>query len=263
MHHDALRDEEYLGGLVESERLAPAIKAVFERGWESSFRRLVDSHVARKNEEIERLCHAHYGEFISAIDSLVTVKLDVIELTRSITELTDAVQTSGDDLVDVSEHLLECRYVCRHLDRAQEVTNRLEALVVLLARAQQQIGARHFFDALRTLDALEGTHFPRYMQYAIVRQLAARLPWMRRQVRDEVRADFARWLRAVEVQVIAVGAKALHQTDRRLHTEEMRRLRKMRRQRRIMRREAEAALQAAAWAASAARAPVRRPSSMR
>ncbi len=49
---DSQAESQLLSSLVEAQRLGPAIKAVFDRGWEDKFQDLLAEQVSRKDSEV-------------------------------------------------------------------------------------------------------------------------------------------------------------------------------------------------------------------
>ncbi len=89
-------DPKYLlSSLVENSQLGPAIKAVYDRGWQESFADYLVANIEEKDAEIRNSCNENYEEFISAIDNLLTVKTEITDLKTLVAQLNDNVRKTG------------------------------------------------------------------------------------------------------------------------------------------------------------------------
>lgn len=89
-------DPKYLlSSLVENSQLGPAIKAVYDRGWQESFADYLVATIEEKDAEIRNSCNENYEEFISAIDNLLTVKTEITDLKTLVAQLNDNVRKTG------------------------------------------------------------------------------------------------------------------------------------------------------------------------
>jgi hypothetical protein len=142
-------DRALLSQLVEAKQLAPALKAIYDRGWHSSFSSLLSTTVELKDAKIKQICHDHHEEFIGAIDSLLTMKLDIHELKAHIEQLNKQVQDSGNEAIKKAKILMAQRYIRRNINEALEVLRACKFVTSLASKAIEQIDHKKYFSALK------------------------------------------------------------------------------------------------------------------
>lgn len=62
-----------LANLTSNAQYGPAIKAVYDRGWQHEYSTLLDASIERKKSEIGTTCRNHSDEFVGSVDSLLSV----------------------------------------------------------------------------------------------------------------------------------------------------------------------------------------------
>lgn len=203
--------EELLCSLVESKAIGPAIKAVFDRGWQDKYADLLMHNIQKKDQTIRGVCNENYQEFISAIDSVITVKLDIQELKKEIVDLNKQVQQSGEKLVQESTELMKWRNVRKNLNGSIELLRNCQYLMSLVAKAKQQVDDQKYFLALKTLDQLQRLHLPKFADHGFAQHLEKQIPLMIRSVKDSATNEFETWLAAIREKSKRLGAFALTQ----------------------------------------------------
>jgi hypothetical protein len=150
-------DRALLSQLVEAKQLSPALKAIYDRGWQTSFSNLLQTTVELKDAKIKQICHDHHEEFIGAIDSLLTMKLDIHELKAHIEQLNKQVQDSGSEAIKKAQVLMTQRYIRRNINEALEVLRACKFVTSLASKAIEQIDSKKYFSALKVIHALTFT----------------------------------------------------------------------------------------------------------
>jgi len=201
----------FLAGLVESQQLAPAIKAIYDRHWLDSYRDMLQQSVQTKDHKVKAICDEHYEEFIQSFDSLLTMKMDVHELKQNVVELNDRVQGSGKYLISKSESLMDTRFLLDELLSCLDTLHGCQYVLGLASKAVQQLELRKYFSALKTLDQLQRVHLPRFHAYEFCRQLGEEIPRMRDRIQESVKAEFTTWLSSIRDRSRVLGQLAMSQ----------------------------------------------------
>jgi hypothetical protein len=154
----ATEDLEHLFGGTD---LSTAVKALYESGAPHEFFQLAERFIRRKDKEIETVCSRYYQEFIRSNQSLLGVRTDIREIQAEVARLNHEIQDSGAEYVRRCEALIELRQVQRHAESAVAELRRCRMVLELCARASEQMSARQYYPALRTLQSLESQYYPR------------------------------------------------------------------------------------------------------
>lgn len=132
-------------------QLAPAIKAVFDRGWGDVYESLLNTGIRLKDAKIRDICHENYEEFIGAVETLLSLKLDMAEIKQGLGELSKNVQDSGKLLIKKAKQLQEARETRRKINEAMDVLRDCKFVMSLAAKANEQVDAKKYFSALKVV----------------------------------------------------------------------------------------------------------------
>jgi hypothetical protein len=187
---------ELLPPLLEDtdKQYGPAIKAVIDRGLEKSFEKAVARHIRKKNSEIKSICSQHYEEFIVSIDNLLTVQGDVQQIRDRAILLNDAVQKSGQMLIEKAEELTRYRNISANIEHLINLIGNCKYIDNLVNRAVEQISQGKYFSALRTLDSLQRNQLPKFKEYEFAKKIEEKIPMILFSIRQNVKSQFDVWL---------------------------------------------------------------------
>eukprot|EP00833_Pecoramyces_ruminatium_P015203 jgi/Orpsp1_1/1189235/evm.model.d7180000070469.1 len=76
------------------------LNTLYRTNKNTEFLEQLNAFIKRKENEIERVCNAHYKEFIQAIDQLLKVRVGAENLKNKIIDLNDEMQLSGEELIE-------------------------------------------------------------------------------------------------------------------------------------------------------------------
>jgi hypothetical protein len=202
-----------LSNLVESSQLGPAVKAVFDRGWEDTYDGYLQTSVEEKHEKIKQICHLHYEEFLNCIGNLIQVKTNIKELKRDLTSINTAVQTSGSAVVTKASELMKVRHIRVNITRTLDTMKQIQYIMTLCVKAEQQLEQKKYFSALKTLNQLERLHLPRFRGYDFVPHLMKHIHSLILLVKNNVKAQFNQWSLGVGERTATIGEAALAQAE--------------------------------------------------
>jgi uncharacterized coiled-coil DUF342 family protein len=99
-----------------------------------------------RNREIERICNAYHQEFISSVNSLLSVREGTVTMTAEILELNESIQESIQKLAAQKKALVDSRSVGQNISDANQALNaclnvlRLANQVVDLLKEKNPMG---------------------------------------------------------------------------------------------------------------------------
>jgi hypothetical protein len=82
---EKVRKREAMEALVEEishseeESLAPSIRSGLERGWGHELIEILQQSQSKREKEIDKICSRHYGDFLDAVQELLTLYAQQIE----------------------------------------------------------------------------------------------------------------------------------------------------------------------------------------
>ncbi|KAJ1972140.1 Rab GTPase-binding exocyst subunit S15, partial [Dimargaris verticillata] len=191
------------------EQLGPVIRSVTRTGKQDAFKAQLQSLTAKKETEMEKLCGAHQQEFTRAVDQLLTIRQNAIDLREEICFLNDQLQHRGRDLYTKKSELLNLRRVHRNIELATKAVAACQAVVAVADEVGRAIRGRQYYDALRGLHKLKDQHLPSVLAYSFGRHLQATLPALERQLRDAALQDMREWFSGVRTKSNQVGRELM------------------------------------------------------
>ena len=138
-----------LCSLAESGSFSSSLRLVFDRQYVSQYPAVLTSSIAAKDARIRVICHAHYLDFLSSVDSLMAVQGDMGELRSSVKQLNTAVQQSAAHLIRAANAVSEMRRQRSRINSAREICRQGQHLIQMTDKATQQINKRKYFSALK------------------------------------------------------------------------------------------------------------------
>ncbi|KAJ8660146.1 hypothetical protein O0I10_004005 [Lichtheimia ornata] len=197
------------------EQLGPVIKQITQTGRQEAFVDQLDALIRKKDGEIERMCNAHYQEFVQAVDQLLKVRQGTAELRQKISEVNIALQTRGNRLTEKRRELIEARRVQHNVEHTIKVLHSSLAVLELANRANHQLEAKKYYSALKTMDSLENDHLQEMPQYSFVKHLSEGVPIMQNNIKDSVMVQLREWLATVRGISREIGSLAMQRMQER------------------------------------------------
>ncbi|KAI8877265.1 exocyst complex subunit Sec15-like protein [Backusella circina FSU 941] len=197
------------------EQLGPVIKNITETGKQAVFLEGLDALVRKKDGEIERMCNAHYQEFVQAVDQLLKVRQGSIELRRKLGQVNDALQTRGTKWEQKKRELTNARRVQQNVEDAIEALQ--SSLLVLEAanKVNDQLDQKQYYAALKTLDGLENNYIGTVTQYSFAKMLAQGIPVMQTKIKNTITDSLKEWLASVRQVSRKIGQEAMDRMQKR------------------------------------------------
>ncbi|KAI9315513.1 exocyst complex subunit Sec15-like-domain-containing protein [Dichotomocladium elegans] len=198
------------------DQLGPVIKQITETGRQEAFVDQLDALIRKKDGEIERMCNAHYQEFVQAVDQLLKVRQGTAELRQKISDVNITLQTRGSKLAEKRRELIEARRVQKNVEDAIQALQKSLVVLELMNRTNHQLEAKKYYSALKTLDIVENDHLPEMPQYGFVKRLSQSVPVIQKSIKDSVMVQLREWLaRYVRSVSREIGSLAMQRMQER------------------------------------------------
>ncbi|ORX51321.1 exocyst complex subunit Sec15-like protein [Hesseltinella vesiculosa] len=191
------------------EQIGPVIKQIIETGKQESVLDQLDSLIRKKDGEIERMCNAHYLEFVHAVDQLLKVRQDSIGLKTKITGVNQELQDTGKLVTERRREWMEARKVQQNVDEAILAVQTSLMVLELVNKADAQLEQHKYFSTLKTLGDLKHQRLQSISQYGFAKALNQTIPVRENIVKDEVTAELKGWLARVREISREIGSMAM------------------------------------------------------
>ncbi|KAF7731685.1 hypothetical protein EC973_008856 [Apophysomyces ossiformis] len=141
------------------EQLGPVIKQITENGKQRAFLEQLDVLIRKKDGEIERMCNAHYQEFVHAVDQLLKVRQGSISLHQKIRDVNNTLQSKGKELAEKTQRreLTEARRVQQNIDDAIEALQNSLVVLELANKVNHQLDQKMYYPALKGVPVMQNT----------------------------------------------------------------------------------------------------------
>uniref|UniRef100_S4R6L6 Exocyst complex component EXOC6/Sec15 N-terminal domain-containing protein n=1 Tax=Petromyzon marinus TaxID=7757 RepID=S4R6L6_PETMA len=184
-------------------------RAVYDGQHRGELMSRLDVRIRGHDRDIEKLCNFHYQGFVDCITELLSVRAHALKLKDHVVESNQKMQEAGREKDNECNERNKSSCAQQALVTSIAEKRLAHCLPVLetYAKLQQQMEAKRFYPALRTLQQLESClpALPRYRFCAAVRDGAAAL---RGTVRGHAAARLRDFLERAQEQAEALGEAA-------------------------------------------------------
>uniref|UniRef100_A0A674MI46 Exocyst complex component n=1 Tax=Takifugu rubripes TaxID=31033 RepID=A0A674MI46_TAKRU len=173
----------------------------------------LDARIRNHDREIEKMCNHHFQGFVDSITELLKVRGEAQKLkVKKDVKWCNRTVDSG----NITE-LQQCRVQQRNII----FTVMLKFLCCCLclpvlemySRLQEQMKAKRYYPALRTLEQLERTCLPKAGQYRFCSIMSENIPKLRTQIRDTAMTQLRDFLESIRKHSDKIGETAIKQAQ--------------------------------------------------
>uniref|UniRef100_A0AAQ4RRA4 Exocyst complex component n=1 Tax=Gasterosteus aculeatus aculeatus TaxID=481459 RepID=A0AAQ4RRA4_GASAC len=164
--------------------IGPTLRSVYDGQEHGLFMEKLDVRIRNHDREIEKMCNHHFQGFVDSITELLKVRGEAQKLKSQVTETNGRLQDDGKELMGSMEELQKCRVQQRNIASTIDKLSHCLPVLEMYSRLQEQMRAKRYYPALRTLELLEHTCLPRAGQYRFCSIMAENIPMLRTQIRD-------------------------------------------------------------------------------
>uniref|UniRef100_A0A8C5FV66 Exocyst complex component n=1 Tax=Gadus morhua TaxID=8049 RepID=A0A8C5FV66_GADMO len=164
----------------------------------------LDGRIRSHDRDIERMCNHHFQGFVDSITELLKVRGEAHKL-----------KVREGWLMASMEELRQCRIQQKNIASTIDKLQMCLPVLEMYSKLQEQMEAKRYYPALRTLGQLEQTCLPRAGQYRFCGLMADSTPLLRSQIRDTAMTHLRDFLESIRKHSDRLGETAIKQV---IHT---------------------------------------------
>uniref|UniRef100_A0A7N6BZE0 Exocyst complex component n=1 Tax=Anabas testudineus TaxID=64144 RepID=A0A7N6BZE0_ANATE len=185
--------------------IGPTLRSVYDGQEHGLFMEKLDVRIRNHDREIEKMCNHHFQGFVDSITELLKVRGEAQKL---------KVRRKEQDC-----ELKRCRVQQRNIATTIDKLTHCLPVLEMYSRLQEQMKAKRYYPALRTLEQLEQTCLPRAGQYRFCSIMAENIPKLRTQIRDTAMTQLRDFLESIRKHSDKIGETAIKQVNKHKHTQ--------------------------------------------
>lgn len=128
-------------------------------------------------------------------------------------DLSDAIQTSTEQVVEHKKALVDSRDVRQNIDEANQALQLCLEVLGLANKVSELLRQKKHYAALRTLDELQNVHLKEVVQFDVADLVQRSVPSMKMKVKEAVWTDLTAWLYRIRESSQLLGQVAFDQTE--------------------------------------------------
>ncbi|XP_035004410.1 exocyst complex component 6B isoform X3 [Hippoglossus stenolepis] len=198
---------------TDSNCIGPTLRSVYDGQEHGLFVEKLDMRIRNHDREIEKMCNHHFQGFVDSITELLKVRGEAQKLKSQVTETNKHLQDDGKELITSMEELQQCRVQQRNIATTIDKLTHCLPVLEMYSRLQEQMRAKRYYPALRTLEQLEHTCLPRAGQYRFCSIMAENIPKLRTQIRDTAMTQLRDFLESIRKHSEKIGETAIRQAQ--------------------------------------------------
>ncbi|XP_067380375.1 exocyst complex component 6B isoform X4 [Channa argus] len=191
--------------------IGPTLRSVYDGQEHGLFMEKLDVRIRNHDREIEKMCNHHFQGFVDSITELLKVRGEAQKLKSQVTETNKCLQDDGKELISSMEELKQCRVQQRNIATTIDKLTHCLPVLEMYSRLQEQMKAKRYYPALRTLEQLEQTCLPRAGKYRFCSIMAENIPKLRTQIRDTAMTQLRDFLESIRKHSDKIGETAIKQ----------------------------------------------------
>uniref|UniRef100_A0A8C5FJM6 Exocyst complex component n=1 Tax=Gadus morhua TaxID=8049 RepID=A0A8C5FJM6_GADMO len=195
--------------------IGPTLRSVYDGEEHGVFMGKLDGRIRSHDRDIERMCNHHFQGFVDSITELLKVRGEAHKLKSQVTETDRRLQQDGKGLMASMEELRQCRIQQKNIASTIDKLQMCLPVLEMYSKLQEQMEAKRYYPALRTLGQLEQTCLPRAGQYRFCGLMADSTPLLRSQIRDTAMTHLRDFLESIRKHSDRLGETAIKQV---IHT---------------------------------------------
>eukprot|EP00960_Hanusia_phi_P005640 163879-Hanusia_phi.AAC.1 len=241
----SLEEEVLIGSLLDSEDIGPAVRAVYERGAQTSLLTSLDGIVDQKDEEILGLCGQESAlDFIRSVEAIVSIRDHAQEVGDSIVSVNEELQSEvrrprasaqltmllrqGTELLAAQEQVRRLGVAVKNIDSTHDALVELQRSLQMICTIKKFLDQKKLLSALKSFQQLQASWKPAcgisdfpsppFLQALQVtemrspsfgRLLERQLPIQAERIRSSCLMEFNKWISQLRVFAQPVGKAAM------------------------------------------------------
>nr|KAF6424847.1 exocyst complex component 6 [Molossus molossus] len=171
----------------------------------------LDACIRNHDKEIEKMCNFHHQGFVDAITELLKVRTDAEKLKVQVTDTNRRFQDAGKEVIVQTEDIIRCRIQQRNITTVVEKLQLCLPVLEMYSKLKEQMSAKRYYSALKTMEQLENVYFPRVSQYRFCQLMIENLPKLREDIKEISMSDLKDFLESIRKHSDKIGETAMKQ----------------------------------------------------
>ncbi|XP_073650286.1 exocyst complex component 6 isoform X5 [Tursiops truncatus] len=177
------------------------------------FMEKLDACIRNHDKEIEKMCNFHHQGFVDAITELLKVRTDAEKLKVQVTDTNRRFQDAGKEVIVQTEDIIRCRIQQRNITTVIEKLQLCLPVLEMYSKLKEQMSAKRYYSALKTMEQLENVYFPRVSQYRFCQLMIENLPKLREDIKEISMSDLKDFLESIRKHSDKIGETAMKQAQ--------------------------------------------------
>uniref|UniRef100_UPI00358F2CF4 exocyst complex component 6B-like isoform X2 n=1 Tax=Myxine glutinosa TaxID=7769 RepID=UPI00358F2CF4 len=193
--------------------IGPTLRSVYDGSEHQHFLDKLETRIKGHDREIEKMCNFHYQGFVDSITELLKVRGEAEKVKVQVVSTNKQLQDSGKEMVSRMEELNRCLVQQRNIATTIDKLTLCLPVLKMYSRLNDQMKAKRYYPALKTLDILEHEFLPKVIQNRFSRIMMDALPKLRQQIRDVSMSDLKDFLESIRKHSEHIGQTAMRQAE--------------------------------------------------
>nr|XP_040128167.1 exocyst complex component 6 [Ictidomys tridecemlineatus] len=212
-------DQTYENVLAEIQSFELPIEATLRSVYDDQpnshkkFMEKLDACIRNHDKEIEKMCNFHHQGFVDAITELLKVRTDAEKLKVQVTDTNRRFQDAGKEVIVQTEDIIRCRIQQRNITTVVEKLQLCLPVLEMYSKLKEQMSAKRYYSALKTMEQLENVYFPRVSQYRFCQLMIENLPKLRENIKEISMSDLKDFLESIRKHSDKIGETAMKQAQ--------------------------------------------------
>ncbi|PNJ89451.1 EXOC6 isoform 5 [Pongo abelii] len=173
----------------------------------------LDACIRNHDKEIEKMCNFHHQGFVDAITELLKVRTDAEKLKVQVTDTNRRFQDAGKEVIVHTEDIIRCRIQQRNITTVVEKLQLCLPVLEMYSKLKEQMSAKRYYSALKTMEQLENVYFPWVSQYRFCQLMIENLPKLREDIKEISMSDLKDFLESIRKHSDKIGETAMKQAQ--------------------------------------------------
>ncbi|VCX23508.1 unnamed protein product, partial [Gulo gulo] len=195
--------------------VGPTLRSVYDDqpNAHKKFMEKLDACIRNHDKEIEKMCNFHHQGFVDAITELLKVRTDAEKLKVQVTDTNRRFQDAGKEVIVQTEDIIRCRIQQRNITMVVEKLQLCLPVLEMYSKLKEQMSAKRYYSALKTMEQLENVFFPRVSQYRFCQLMIENLPKLREDIKEISMSDLKDFLESIRKHSDKIGETAMKQAQ--------------------------------------------------
>jgi len=197
--------------------LGPTFRAIFDTDECEHFAQKLETRIHVHDRDIEKLCSAHHHGFIESIKDLLELKGLANKINEEVLVIDNEICQSINQLKSKGEELAEEKRIENNMTTTLELLQQCLPVIKTYIKLKQQMEAKRYYPALKTLEQLEHIHLPTISHYRFSEHMKKNLSKVHESIKDSSMTELKDFLENIRKFSPKIGKVAMRHTAEQLN----------------------------------------------